>query len=356
MTEQDDIPGLQARVHEALDRKRPLRIHGGDSKAFYGGAPVGDPLDVTGHRGIVNYEPTELVLTARAGTPLAKVEQVLAAENQMLPFEPPDYTGTATLGGAVASGLSGPRRPWAGSARDLVLGLGLINGRGEHLRFGGQVMKNVAGYDVSRVVTGALGTLGVITEVSLKVLPRPERSSTHVLEQAAVSAMEQVETWFRQGLPVTGAAHDGRFLYLRLEGTGHAVAAAEKAVGGEAMAEPAPWWASLRDQRLPWFASGDEQPLWRIALPPISPPLALEGDEFHDWNGQLRWLRSSLPAHRIRERAAALGGHATLFRGDPGETEVFHPLPAAVMALQTRLKQAFDPQGIFNPGRLWREL
>ncbi len=355
MTEQDDITGLQARINAALEQKRPLRIHGGDSKAFYGGAPVGDPLDVTGHRGIVNYEPTELVLTARAGTPLAVVEQTLATQNQMLPFEPPDYTGEATLGGAVASGLSGPRRPWAGSARDLVLGLRLINGRGEHLRFGGQVMKNVAGYDVSRVVTGALGTLGVITEISLKVLPRPERSSSHVLVCTPASAMQQVETWFRQGLPVTGAAHDGLRLYLRLEGTGHAVTAAEKAVGGETIADPDTWWVSMRDQRLPWFTS-DERPLWRIALPPLAPPLELEGEEFHDWNGQLRWLRSSLPAHTIRERAAALGGHATLFRGDAGETEVFHPLPRAVMAIQRRLKQAFDPQGIFNPGRLWREL
>lgn len=354
MTEHDDIDQLLEQVNAALANARPLCLRGGNSKAFYGGEPVGDPLDITGHRGIINYEPTELVLTARAGTPLAVVEQALAAENQLLPFEPPNHSGDATIGGAIASGLSGPRRPWAGSARDLVLGLGLINGRGEHLHFGGQVMKNVAGYDVSRVVTGALGTLGIITQVSLKVLPRPQRTSTHVLEMAPEAAMRQVERWFREGLPVSGAAHDGKALYLRLEGTELAVNAADAIVGGDTSADPDTWWVALRDQRHSWFEITD-QPLWRIALPPLSAPLELDGEEFHDWNGQLRWLRSSLPAQRIRERVAALGGHATLFRGDAGDTEVFHPLPEPVMALQRRLKQAFDPHGIFNPGRLWRE-
>ncbi len=355
MTEHDDSEQLLAQVGEALAQSRPLHIQGGNSKAFFGEPTTGELLDVTAHRGIINYEPTELVLTARAGTSLTVVEQALAAENQMLPYEPPNFTGDATIGGAVACGLSGPRRPWAGSARDLVLGLGLINGRGEQLRFGGQVMKNVAGYDVSRVVTGALGTLGVITYVSLKVLPRPERVSTHVLTLERGAAMQQVEDWFRQGLPVSGAAHDGQALYLRLEGSDHAVSAADKAVDGDRLDDPDIWWVSLRDQRHPWFTATDEAPLWRISLPPLSPPLQLDGKEFHDWNGQLRWLRSRLPAAGIRERAAALGGHATLFRGDAGDAEVFHPLPAPVMKLQRRLKHAFDPHGIFNPGRLWRE-
>ncbi|MCC5811051.1 MAG: glycolate oxidase subunit GlcE [Ectothiorhodospiraceae bacterium] len=354
MTTHDHSEQLIHRVREALASGTVLDIRGGDSKRFYGRTPVGESLSVAEHRGIVAYEPTELVVTARAGTPLAELEAALAEQNQMLPFEPPDFDGAATLGGAVSSGLSGPRRPWVGAARDLVLGLRLINGKAEHMRFGGQVMKNVAGYDVSRVVTGAMGTLGVVTELSVKVLPRPQASETRVLELDAQQAMEQVETWFRHGLPVTGAAHDGQRLHLRLEGASSAVNAGVEAAGGEPEEEAGAWWSGLRHQRLPWFQAGDT-PLWRLSLPPLAPVLDLPGDTFTDWNGQLRWLRTDADAETIRRACEQLGGHATLFRGGDREGDVFHPQSPALVTLQRRLKNAFDPEGIFNPGRLLRE-
>ncbi len=354
MTTRDHTAQLIDQVREALESDTPLDIQGGGSKRFYGRTPAGQPLSVAEHRGIVAYEPTELVVTARAGTPLTELEKTLAEQNQMLPFEPPNYDGHATLGGAVASGLSGPRRPWAGAVRDLVLGLRLINGKAEHMRFGGQVMKNVAGYDVSRVITGSMGTLGVITEVSMKVLPRPLASETRLLEIDARQGMEQVETWFKQGLPITGAAHDGRHLHLRLEGAASAVKAGAEAAGGEPDPDAGTWWAGLRDHQLPWF-TGSNTPLWRISLPPLAPALDLPGEVFADWNGQLRWLRSDAEPEAIRRGCELLGGHATLFRGGDRDGDVFHPQAAALIALQRRLKQAFDTKGIFNPGRLLRE-
>ncbi|MEX0732918.1 MAG: glycolate oxidase subunit GlcE [Aquisalimonadaceae bacterium] len=356
MTIQTDISEqLVGQVREAMESRTPLNIRGGGSKAFYGRSPTGAPLDVTDHRGIVNYEPTELVLTARAGTPLAELEAALAEQGQMLPFEPPHFGGEATLGGAIATGLSGPRRPWSGSARDLVLGLRLINGQGEHMRFGGEVMKNVAGYDVSRVVTGALGTLGIITEVSLKVLPLPEAESTTMMEFGTLAAADQVETWYRQGHPVSAAAHDGERLFLRLSGARSAVEAGIRTIGGTAVDDGAAWWSALRDHTHAFF-DGMAPPLWRISLPPGAPPLDIEGNVFHDWNGQLRWLRTEASADGIRDRAAALGGHATLFRGGDRQSAVFHPLPAPVMQLHRRLKAAFDATGIFNPGRLYADI
>lgn len=349
---QDTSQELVNAVRQALDNGTPLEIRGGGSKGFYGRPVEGAPLDVTGHAGIVSYEPTELVLTARAGTPLADVERVLAAEGQMMPFEPPDYTDSATLGGAFATGLSGPRRPWAGSARDLVLGVRLINGHGAHQRYGGEVMKNVAGYDVSRVVTGALGTLGVITEVSMKVLPLPEAAMTLELEYDRTAAVLAVENWYRDGFPVTGSAFRNGCLRIRLEGSASAVEAARRTIGGTEAPGGSDWWRDLNNQQLPFFTD-DDTPLWRIALPPAATNLDLAGERLFDWNGQLRWLRSSELSSRVRERAQALGGHATLFRGGERTGDLFHPPTAAVRRLNERLKQAFDPKGIFNPGRMY---
>ncbi len=340
------------RVRRAAADKTPLRIVAGGSKAFFGRMCEGEPLDVSGHRGIVSYEPSELVITARAGTPLAEIEAALAQNNQLLPFEPPHFGDRATLGGMVAAGLSGPRRPWGGSLRDAVLGVKILNGRGEVLRFGGQVMKNVAGYDLSRLMAGALGTLGVLLEVSLKVLPRPAVERTRVFELDADSALARQVEWGRRPLPLSGTLHDAGRLYVRLCGSGQGVQAALDQLGGEECA--ASPWTAAREQTLPFFQG--TAPLWRISLPAAAPGLNLPGETLTEWGGALRWLRADLPAPSVRQRAAALGGHATLFRGHDGRGEVFQPLAPAMLALHKRLKQSLDPRGIFNPGRLYEGL
>ncbi|TCS71699.1 glycolate oxidase FAD binding subunit [Sulfuritortus calidifontis] len=346
---------LQERVAEAAAAGEKLAIVGGGSKASLGRPVQGTPLNVAGHSGVVSYEPRELVLTARAGTPLREIENLLAAQGQMLPFEPPHFGATATLGGSIACGLSGPRRPWAGSARDHVLGVRLLNGRAEVLRFGGEVMKNVAGYDLSRLQAGAFGTLGVLLEVSLKVVPRPAKEITLVQERGAADSLAYLTELARRPLPLSAACHDGARLYLRLSGAASAVAQSRGLLGGEIFAEDENFWRDkIKEQRHGFFAG--EMPLWRLSLPPAAPWLELPGKVLLDWAGAQRWLRSEAPAATIRQLAVAAGGHATLFRGGDRAGEVFQPLPPAMAALQRRIKHAFDPQGLFNPGRMYPDL
>ncbi|MEK8089411.1 glycolate oxidase subunit GlcE [Thermithiobacillus plumbiphilus] len=349
----DQSTQLQEQVRDACAEGRALRIQGGGSKAFYGREIRGEPLDMSGHRGLVHYQSSELVVSARAGTPLAEIEALLAQRNQFLPFEPPHFGVNATLGGAIATGLSGPRRPYAGSARDFVLGVKILNGKGEVLKFGGEVMKNVAGFDVSRLMAGSLGTLGVLLEVSLKVLPRPTLEETRVFHCAPLDAIQRMSRWAGQPLPITGAAYHGERLHVRLSGSATGVQAAAQTLGGEILDGMDAFWQDLREQRLSFF-DGDA-PLWRLSLPPACPPLDLTGDWLIDWGGAQRWLRSNLPADRIRSATQAAGGHATLFRGGDRLGEVFQPLSPALLRLHQQLKAAFDPQGIFNPGRLYAE-
>ena len=344
---------LQEAVSEAASSARAVRIVGGDSKHFYGREPTGDPLSVSECRGIVNYQPTELVITARAGTPLSELEDSLAQRGQMLGFEPPAFGATATLGGTIACALSGPRRPYLGAARDFVLGVKLLNGKSEILRFGGEVMKNVAGYDLSRLLTGSLGTLGIILEVSLKVLPRPllERTLCFSLDQAG--AIDTVNRWSGRPLPFSASAFDGERLLVRLSGTESGVEAAARELGGEPLESGGVFWSALNEQTLPFFQRPGS--LWRLSVPSTAPPLALPGQWFLEWGGAQRWLRSEAPAVAIREAASAVAGHATLFRGGDRQGDVFQPLPPALLDLHRRLKQGFDPAGIFNPGRLYPE-
>lgn len=354
MPDTDISAALQAHVLAAIAQSSPLQIVGGGSKTFYGRAPQGEPLSVTGHRGVISYEPTELVITARAGTTLADVEALLAKHNQMLPFDPPHFLGAATMGGAIATGLSGPRRPYAGSARDFVLGVKVLTGKGEILGFGGQVMKNVAGFDVSRFMAGSLGTLGILLEVSLKVLPRPESEQTLVFECSALDAIGRMNAWAGQPLPLSGAAFDGGRLYLRLSGSTAALNAAREKLGGELAANGAAFWRGVRDHACIFF-QGDA-PLWRVSVPAATPPLDLPGEWLLDWGGAQRWFKTSCAPATIREAAAKAGGHATLFRGGDRQGAVFHPLPPALMALHRRLKAAFDPHGFLNPGRMYSDL
>jgi glycolate oxidase FAD binding subunit len=349
---------LRGAVLEAAAAGTRLRIVGGGSKSFYGraGSPGAALLETAGHRGILAYEPSEMVITARSGTPLSEIEEVLAANGQMLAFEPPHFGPGATLGGAVAAGLSGPRRAFAGAVRDFVLGCRMLNGKGEILSFGGQVMKNVAGFDVSRLMAGALGTLGVLLEVSLKVLPKPECERTLVFPLAPADAAEAMARWCGEPWPLSGLAYDGSWVYLRLAGAEPAVAAAAERLDGKPAMDGAGFWERLREQRGRFF----EFPplgsrLWRLSLAPAAAPLDVQGHWFYDWGGALRWLRSDAPPAEVFEAAARAGGHATLFRGAAGGEPVFQPLPPPLLALHRKLKAAFDPEGIFNPGRLYEE-
>lgn len=350
----DRIEDFRSRI---LERK-PLRLKGGGSKDFYGGPLQGEVLDTRGYSGIVGYEPTELVITARAGTPLAEIKSALATRRQCLACEPPHF-GNATLGGAVAAGLSGPRRAVAGSLRDYVLGVKLMDGEGRELNFGGQVMKNVAGFDVSRLVTGSLGTLGLILEVSLKVMPLPVAQATLRFEMPQNKALDALNGWGGQPVPLAASCWQDDVLTLRLSGARAAVTAACEKLGGEriAEAEAASFWDSLCEQTTPFFAGPDTHaPLWRLSVPSVAPSLDLPGAQLIEWGGAQRWLRGAVDVGQLRETAARVGGHATLFRGGDKSGGVFAPLSPALMEVHRRLKQSFDPYGVFNPGRLYPEL
>lgn len=339
-------------IRQAGSRRRPVRIRGSGSKDFYGGPPRGEVLDTSRFTGVVDYAPEELVITARAGTPLAEIEAVLAAENQMLPFEPPHFGPRATLGGCVASGLSGPRRPYTGAVRDFVLGVVLMDGRGDVLRFGGQVMKNVAGYDVSRLVTGALGTLGLILEVSLKVLPRPAAELTLQLEMDESEAVSRMNRWAGEPLPLSATCYHDHVLSVRLSGAEAAVRAARQRLGGQVLSAGEEFWRGIREHTANFFR--DPRPLWRVSLPSTA-AFDVPGRQLVEWGGALRWLFTDEGAPAVRAAARAAGGHATLFRSERKDVPVFEPLPPALLALHRRVKQVFDPQGIFNPGRLYPE-
>ena len=343
----------QEALAQAARTASPVVIRGGGSKSFYGRPVDGRPLDVNAHTGIIDYSPPELVVSARAGTLLSELEATLAAENQILPFEPPHFGPAATLGGTIACGLSGPRRPYTGAARDFVLGITCLNGHGELLRFGGQVMKNVAGYDLSRTLTGSLGTLALLLEINLKVLPRAEHELTLCRQATGAEAITLFNRWAGRPLPLSAACHIDGQLHVRLSGFEQGVTAAAGSLGGDILEDGAAFWQGLREQRLPFFAG--ESPLWRISVPPASAPLPLDGDTLIDWGGAQRWIRTDQPAGAVRNAAVAAGGHATRFRGDDRD-DVFHPLSHSMLALQQRLKASFDPAGILNPGRLYSGL
>lgn len=344
---------FKQQILDAAAGKGSLRLRGGGSKDWYGQQLAGEQLDTRAHSGIVAYEPTELVITARCGTPLAEIEEVLAERGQMLAFEPPHFGAGATLGGAIASGLSGPRRATSGAVRDFVLGCVMMDGRGEVLRFGGQVMKNVAGYDVSRLLAGSMGTLGLMLEHSIKVLPRPFRETTLRLAMPEIDAIGRMNEWSGQPLPISATCWHAGMLTLRLSGAQAAVDEACQRLGGEPVPDGQAFWTGLREQEHPFFA--DAPSLWRLSVPSSTGAIVLGGEQLIEWGGAQRWLRVAVDvagAERIRKAVAAVGGHATLFRGGDKAVGVFHPLAPAVAQIESRLRASFDPHQVFNPGRM----
>ncbi len=350
------LAAWRERVRGAAASGTPLCLVGGGTKDFYGQELVGERFETGVYTGIVDYDPTEMVITACCGTPLAEVERTLSGAGQMLAFEPPRFGEAATLGGCIAAGLSGPRRPYTGAVRDLVLGVRILDGRGEDLAFGGRVMKNVAGFDVSRLVTGSLGTLGIVLEVSLKCLPQPKSEATHVLELAADLAIRRMNEWGGQPLPLTATCYRDGKLYVRLSGAQSAVLAASRQIGGSPFAEPGAFWSSLRDQRHEFFTEGDA-PLWRLSVRSTAPYTDLGGAQLIEWGGALRWLKAedaAAPA-RLRAWARQHGGHATLFRGGDKSASAFQRLDEPVLAIHRALKATFDPAGIFNRRRMFAD-
>lgn len=342
------------RIASATASKSALRIRGNGTKDWYGQSLDGDVLDTTAYSGIVSYDPTELVITARAGTPLREIGAALSENKQMLAFEPPRFDGLATIGGIVASGLSGPRRQAVGSVRDFVLGSALMDGKGDVLNFGGEVMKNVAGYDVSRLLAGSLGTLGLILEVSLKVLPRPFAQHSLQFAMSEEEALHQVNVWGGQPLPVSATCwHDGQ-LAVRLSGAQAAVDAAIAKMGGTELPAADAFWDRLREQQHAFFADAP-QGLWRVSVPTVAPALNLPGQQLIEWGGAQRWLKTSADAATIRAAAIAAGGHATLYKGGDKSVGVFQPLAPAIARIHRNLKNAFDPAGIFNPRRMYND-
>ena len=370
-TDTDFILATTERVRRAAASGNCLRIRGGGSKDFYGEALEGELLDTSPLNGVVSYEPSELVVTALAGTPLAELEALLLAQGQCLPFEPPHFNPGATVGGMVAAGLSGPARASAGAVRDFVLGVKLINGKGEHLTFGGQVMKNVAGYDVSRLMVGAMGTLGLVTEVSLKVLPIAPLEATLKFEMTQSQALMQLNTWGGQPLPLNASCWVNEdlkdngvgTLYLRLRGAVAAVESACSKLGGERMsqAQAATDWQLCRDQQLPWFKDrSDTQDLWRLSVPQTTPVLDLPDSPLIEWHGGQRWVRADQSqGAKLRALAQNAGGYATLFIAicarKQGSISRFDTLKSPLDRIHRELKREFDPAGVFNPHRLYAD-
>jgi glycolate oxidase FAD binding subunit len=351
------LQAVQERVRSAAAAKTPLAIRGGGTRDFYGEAIVGEVFEMAQLSGIVDYDPTELVVTARAGTPVAVIENALAARGQMLGCDAPRFGANATLGGLVATGLSGPRRPYAGAVRDLILGVRIVDGKGEDLSFGGRVMKNVAGFDVARLMTGALGTLGVLTEVSMKCLPLPKLDATRVLECAADEAIRRTNEWGGKPLPVSATCHFANQLFVRISGSAPALEAAIAKIGGSPVTEGDAFWGSIRDHKHPHFAAAVETgaPLWRLSVKSTAPDRDLGGEQLIEWGGALRWLVAGprTDAGEVRAWAQGNGGHATLFRAGDKSAGVFHPLAQPIRELHRRLKATFDPEGILNRGRLY---
>ncbi|MCH9698211.1 MAG: glycolate oxidase subunit GlcE [Gammaproteobacteria bacterium] len=344
---------FQELIRDAVDTDSRINFIGGGSKAFYGREPQGESIDVAANSGIIDYLPTELVITVRGGTQISEIQTVLDEHNQMLGFEPPCLNEQSTIAGVIAVGLSGSRRPFSGAVRDYILGCKIINGYAEILSFGGTTMKNVAGYDLSRLMAGSMGTLGLMLEMSLKVIPRPEQEATWFIEVATDQVIATMADLLAKSIPFSGMFYDGRRLFYRLSGADDAINQIAESIGGEQLVDHELFWEGVNHHTHDYFQ--DETPLWRISVPPATQPVSLAGQFAYDWGGALRWLKSEEVDSQVFQVIGDIGGHATLFRHGQHRDAVFQPLPEHLMQIQRRLKHAFDPKGLFNPGRLYPE-
>ncbi len=354
---------LIEQVNTAASQQTPIVIQGNGTKQFMGRAFDNNSniISTAEHTGILNYEFVELVMTARAGTSLAEIDAALAEHNQILACDPARFNGNATIGGSLATNQSGPGRPWSGSLRDHVLGVNLINGKGEHLHFGGQVMKNVAGYDVSRLQAGAMGTLGLMTEVSFKVLPKPASTMTLSCELSMEDTIQLMNELSGKPKPLSGACWDNGVLRLRLSGAKNAVeGTADKWLSqlsntnviADDSAEK--FWSSLRDQQNDFFTNREaDVPLWRFSLSPTAPVYRQDEPWLIDWAGSQRWLKGNFSHAELQEWAVANGGEAILYRGGDRDSEVFYEPNSVLKKIHENLKHSFDPHNIFNSGRLY---
>jgi len=353
---------LQQQVEQAAVDKIKFNIVGNNTKSFLGVINEAPALDVSAHSGIVSYEPTELVITARAGTTLREINAQLLDYDQTLAFEPPTFGSDATLGGTVACALAGPAKPYLGGTRDYILGCKILNGKGQILQFGGEVMKNVAGYDVSRLMTGAMGTLGVLLDISVKVLPKVKSELTLSATIELEKAIQDMQALAGLGLPITASTYIDGTLHTRLSGTDTAINAAANQLNSSLntntvnTSDNADLWTQLREHTHPFFQN--QSSLWRISVPALTKPMELDGNWLYDWAGTQRWLFTDVAANTVRSQCESVGGHATLYRASDElkrSTGVFHPLPSSLLKLQQRLKHEFDPHSIFNHQRLFPE-
>lgn len=351
MRDQDNKDQIRNAVVSAINAKTAVRLQAGNSKQFYGNECSGEPLELNTHTGIVDYEPSELYITVRCGTPLREIESTLLQQNQMLPFEPPHFGENATIGGTIACGLAGPRRPYAGAVRDSVLGTHIINGKGEYLRFGGQVMKNVAGYDVARLMCGALGTLGIIMQVSLKVIPLPRAEITLRFDFNESEALAKMHQWAQMDLPITATYFEENNLYVRIDGIESTLRKVNQTLGGEELNDCKSFWHSVKEQERDFFNSST--PLWRLSVPSNAKLGDIADKSIIEWNGGIRWIKSNDSDSDIFAAASAVSGHATLFKSIDKPQDCFQPLKSKLSALHINVKRAFDPNNIINPGKMY---
>ncbi|MGA9575683.1 MAG: glycolate oxidase subunit GlcE [Lysobacterales bacterium] len=349
----DRATEIAATVKAAFEQQTPLNIIGAGTKSFLGREAVAaGRLDVTAHNGIVEYDPAELVMVARAGTPLLEIGKVLETNRQMFGFEPPFVDAGATLGGAVAAGLAGPRRAYTGAVRDFMLGATFVNGKGQVITAGGKVMKNVAGFDLFRPMARSMGTLGVLLEVALRVLPLPEFEKTLLHKETdELTALQKMNQWPLQTQAISATSWDGQHIRIRLSGSASGIEQARTQIGGD-FVDGTDYWHDLNNFKLDFFQNKSN--LWRVCLAPMSEPLGINGHQLIDWGGAQRWLKSDEPEVAIRLRASRLSGYAECFSNSP-EIATFHPLEGNILAANRQFKAALDPLGILNPGRLYPE-
>ena len=365
---QDSAHILQQQVLQAYTEKKPLSVVGGNSKCFYGNSLDAEIIKTSCHKGILEHEPTELVITARAGTPLQEIDQTLAANHQTLAFEPPHFSDNATVGGMIAAGLSGPARPYQASVQDAVLGCTILNGKGEVLRFGGKVMKNVAGYDVSRLMVGSLGCLGIILDVTLKVIPATMAEATFIFKMEPNQCPAFINELRHQGYPVSASCHFEGELLVRFSAGNNEIESLNKSLSknyayiDSRQLQDSSFWLHLKEHTLPFFSLEKEDSdlsLWRLSVSAdtdVSSLIDAQTNFISEWGNCVYWFKSNSQSELVFNTAKNISGSASVFKANnDAMTNRFQPLSAVVGNWHKELKNAFDPADILNRGKMYLE-